>query len=84
MIEGGGQDPGSARRVRAARRRRRRTWLAIFALGLLVAAALFGRRLLEGGSLPVASDEAGAPPATGPAKPREAAPLAPQAEPAPG
>ena len=84
MLEGGGQDPGSSRRVRAARRRRRRTLLAIFALGLLALAALFGRRLLEGGALPVASDEAGLAPARGPAEPREAAPLAPQAEPAPG
>jgi len=87
MIEGGGQDPGSARRIRAARRRRRRVAMAIVATALLVIAALFGRRLLEGGALPVASDEAGLPPATGPAEPREAAllePPAPQAEPAPG
>ena len=88
MIEGGGQDLGSARRVRAARRRRRRRALwALLATALLAAGALFGRRLLEGGDLPAEGDEAALPAATGPDEAPQAAPqepLAPLAEPVPG
>ncbi len=86
MIEGGGQDPGSARRVRTARRRRRLSLLAIAATALLVLAALFGRRLLEGTDEPVASEDASLPAAARPAEPRVPAPtdpLAAQPEPEP-
>jgi hypothetical protein len=77
MIEGGGQDPGSARRVRLARRRRRSTLLAIVATALLVLAALFGRRLLEGRDEPAAMDEALPAAPTRPVEPRAAAPAEP-------
>jgi DUF3014 family protein len=87
MIEGIGPDTGSARRVRAARRRRRRGLWAILALALLAAAALFGRRLLEGDGLPVEGDEGALPEATAPGEAPLAAlqePPAPLAEPVPG
>jgi len=91
MIEGGGQDPGSARRVRLARRKRKRVLLAIFAAVLVVLAVLFGRRLLEGVGLPAPGDETSPPAVARPFEPREPtaappgapAPEASQAEPLP-
>lgn len=71
MLEGGGHDGSSARRVRAARRRgRRRLLLACVGLVLLALAALFGRRLLEPGEEPAAGEPAPPPAARVPSAPR--------------
>jgi len=86
MIEGGGQEPGSARRVRLARQRRRRVLLVIFAAVLGVLAVLFGRRLLEGVDLPVPGGETSAPSVARPFEPPEptaAPPGTPALEPEP-
>jgi hypothetical protein len=75
MIEGGAREPGSARRVRAARRRRQRILGTMVALVLLAVAGLVARRWLEPAAEPAAPEETAAP--------REARPAAPPAPPAP-
>ncbi len=83
MIEGGGRQPGSARRARAARRRNGQILGAVFALALLAAAAFFGRGLLEPSSEPAALEETEAPPEAARAEPPAPTPAAAEAEPAP-
>ena len=83
MIEGGLGQPGSARRVRAARSRRRRI-LGALALAILAAAAYFGRDLLgPARELAETASPEPAPPEAGPVEPTPPAPPAPaEVEPA--
>jgi hypothetical protein len=82
MIEGGLSQPGSARRMRSARRRKRRI-LGLVALALLAGAAYDGRNVLELGRDLL--EPAGEPPELGPetTPEPEAAPPAPPVPPEP-
>ncbi len=79
MLEAGGRDPSSARRIREVRRRRQRLLLALLALALLLAAALLGRRLFEDSGEPAAPSEPAPTTASGEAAPEGLAPVPPTA-----
>jgi hypothetical protein len=77
MIEGGGREPGSARRVREVRRRRQRILGTIVALALLAVAGVVTRLWLEPAAEPAAPEEPAAPGEARPAAPPSPAPPAP-------
>lgn len=79
MLESGGRDPSSARRIRAMRRRRQRALLVVLALAVLLAAAVIGRQLFEPVGGPAATGDATLAEASGPADAQEATGAQPDA-----